>query len=184
MTTRPSRHRWDHDAAFHWWFNSGAQRRTFAEVGAHFGVHHDTVRSTARDEGWQSRALRCSEAIKAQSDAHMIQTAAERRIETLQITSAVKQRFARRLEAIDGDTEYVPSFRDVVEAVKVEQMLHGGTPGTPGRQEILDGIDAELARMTAEDVEHELRFFDRIREPNKNLVRDPRSGHAQLDRPT
>jgi hypothetical protein len=152
--TRPSRRKFDHDAAFRFWHNPGGQRRTYDDVAAEFGVSAVAVFKAASREDSPQRAWEIEERARREADKRAVKTIEQRIREDLALIDATKVRFAQALKAGQVDAS---SITDFVALVKLEQVLTGGPSErlageTGGHRRSLEEIEAELAELPHEQV--------------------------------
>ena len=121
VTPRPSRRKFDHEAAFRYWHNPGGQRRRIEDVALEYGVTPEAIVKAASREDWHGRAWEIEEAARKQADRRAVKTVAQRIEEDLRLIDAGKLAVARRLQAgqIDAD------LGDLVALINTEILLTG-----------------------------------------------------------
>lgn len=146
------------DVAFSYWWNDG-DTRTQRETAAYFGVALSTIEKWSRDDEWPARSARLDLEAREKADKLLAKQAVERVRHNLQLISASKAAYARRLQA--GDVNVSPT--ELVALIKAEQLLTGGvterTSDASGRDEsqraVLEAVADELGGLSVEQLEAE-----------------------------
>jgi hypothetical protein len=151
---RPSRRKFDHDAAFDYWLNPGGQRRSYNEVARQFGVAEPSVLRVASFNDWPARAWEIEQQAHEAAAKRAVKTVAQRIEEDLRLIDAGKLAVARRLQA----GTIVADLGDLVALVKLEQVLVGGPSEriageTEQHRRSLEEIEAELAGLEPAQVD-------------------------------
>jgi hypothetical protein len=152
--TRPSRRRFDHDAAFAFWHNAGGQRRTWEDVASQFGVSMNGVWKAACRDGWHERAAELEEQARKAVDKRAVKSIEARIRDDLALIDATKIAYARGLQ----DGKVTVSASEMAQLIRVEQLLTGGPSEriageTESHRRSLAEIESELASLDPAEVD-------------------------------